>query len=108
MIECKKLAQKEYKKKHDNVARYIHWLLMEKYGMERSVKWYEHEPESVMESEEVKVLWDFMVQCDRYIEHRKPDSYCLKKCVIIDIAILGDSRVVKKKGKRLRMRSTCI
>ena len=57
MIECKKLAQKEYKKKHDNVARYIHWLLMEKYGMERSVKWYEHEPESVMESKCYGTLW---------------------------------------------------
>ena len=29
--ECLKLAQREYKKKHDNVAKYIHWLLVEKY-----------------------------------------------------------------------------
>ena len=25
--ECKMLAQKEYKKRHDNVCRYIHWKL---------------------------------------------------------------------------------
>ena len=28
--ECEKLAQKEYKKRHDNVARIVHWKLREK------------------------------------------------------------------------------
>ena len=31
---CPKLAQKEYKKRHDNVARAVHWDLSEKYGFE--------------------------------------------------------------------------
>ena len=25
--QCKMLAQKEYKKRHDNVGRYIHWKI---------------------------------------------------------------------------------
>ena len=32
--ECKMLVQKEYKKRHDNVGRYIHWKLCEKYGFQ--------------------------------------------------------------------------
>jgi hypothetical protein len=104
--ECKKLAQKEYKKRHDNVARYIHWLLLGKYSLERSEKWYEHEPDRVVESNVVKILWDFMIQCDRYIEHRKPDILVVdklaRKCVIIDIAIPGDSRILKKEEEKLR------
>ena len=28
MSECGKLAQTEYKGRHDNVARYIHWQLL--------------------------------------------------------------------------------
>ena len=32
--QCKMLAQKEYKKRHDNVGRYIHWKLCEKYGFQ--------------------------------------------------------------------------
>ena len=28
--ECKKLAQKEYKRSHDNVAKKIHWELCKK------------------------------------------------------------------------------
>ena len=40
--ECEKLAQKEYKRRHDNVARIVHWKLCGKYNLKRSEKWYEH------------------------------------------------------------------
>ena len=33
---CGKLAQKEYKRRHDNVARKIHWDICQKRGLERS------------------------------------------------------------------------
>ena len=32
--------------------------------MKRSDKWYEHTAEGVVENEEVKVLWDVMIQCE--------------------------------------------
>ena len=47
---CSKLAQKEYKKRHDNVARDIHWDLLLKCGFDRNDKWYNHIPESVLEN----------------------------------------------------------
>jgi len=34
--ECSKLAQLEYKKRHDKVARIVHWSMCEKYGLPRS------------------------------------------------------------------------
>ena len=46
--ECKVLAQREYKRRHDNVARFLHWELCGHYGLERECKWYEHEPEGVV------------------------------------------------------------
>ena len=50
-----------------------------------------------MESDETKVLWDFMIQCDHYIEYRKADIVVVekeeKKCLIIDIAIPDDNKV---------------
>ena len=39
-----KLAPKDYKRKHDNVARTIHWKLCGKYKLERNEKWCEHAP----------------------------------------------------------------
>ena len=38
--ECGKLAQTECKGRHDNVARYIHWQLCGKCGLERANSWY--------------------------------------------------------------------
>ena len=54
--DCGKLAQTEYKGRHDNVARYIHWQLCDKCGLERANSWYEQKPEGVVESENFKIL----------------------------------------------------
>ena len=70
---CPKLAHKEYKKRHDNVARAVHWDLSEEYGFERSKRWYDHVPDSVLENEDYKMLWDFGVRTDHEIEARRPD-----------------------------------
>ena len=92
--ECEKLAQKEYKRRHDNVAKIVHWRLCGKYNLKRSEKWYERAPEGVVENEEVKILWDVMIQCDREIKARKPDIVVVnqneRSCAIIDIAIPPD------------------
>ena len=61
--ECSKLAQREYKRRHDNVAHIVHWKLCEKYNLEKSNKCYEHEPVTVTENERVKILWDSNVHC---------------------------------------------
>ena len=103
--ECEKLAQKEYKRRHDNVARAARCKLFGKYNLRRSEKWYEHAPESVVENEEVKILWDFMIQCDREIKARKSDIVLVNKnersCAIIDIAIPGDTRVSEKEKEKI-------
>ena len=62
--ECEKLAQKECKRRHDKVARINHWKLHGQYNLKRSGKWYEHALEGVVKNEEVKILWDVMIQCD--------------------------------------------
>ena len=103
MSECGKLAQTEYKGRHDNVARYIHWQLCGKCGSERTNSWYEQKPEGV-ESENVKILWDFTVQCDRKIEARRPDIVFIdkKEREVVDVAIPGDDRVKDKELEKLK------
>ena len=41
--------------------------------------WYKHEPESVVENEIFKILWDFTMQCDHMIEARRPDIAVVDK-----------------------------
>ena len=61
---CSKLAQKEYKRRHDNLGKRVHWKLARKHNFEAGDKWYEYEPESVLENEGYKILWDFSIQTD--------------------------------------------
>ena len=57
---CSKPAQKEYKRRHDNLGKIVYWKLTRKCNFEAGGKWYEHEPESVLETED-KILWDFSI-----------------------------------------------
>ena len=95
--ECGKLAQTEYKGRHDKVARYIHWQLCGKFGLRRANSWYEQKPEGVMESENFRIPRDFTVQYDWKIEARRPHVVFInekeREVVITDVAILGDDRV---------------
>ena len=96
MSECGKLAQTEYKGRHDNVARYIHWQLCGKCGLERAW-WKVKTPRYCGVSQSM--------QCDRKIEARRPDIVFIDKkereVVIIDVAIPGDDRVKDKELEKV-------
>ena len=110
LCSCPKLAQTEYKKRHDVVGRFVHWELCKEYGVECSDKWCEHSPKSIENNEEVKLLWDFAIQTDREIHHRRPDIVIQKKkakeTIIVDIAVPGDSNLRQKKLKSMKSTKT--
>ena len=101
VAECKKLTQREYKMwRHDKVGQVIHWKLCHKFNIPCKDKWYDHDPEGIIENDKVKVLWDFRIQTDHQIEHNRPDVVVLDKiersCYVIDIACPFDTRVLEK------------
>ena len=102
---CSNLAQKEYKRRHDCVARALHWDILRQRGFEMSDKWYQHEPESVVENERFKVLWDFTVQTDLEIHARRPDIIIVDKnlneTIIIDVAIPVDVNIRNKEQEKI-------
>ena len=68
---CPKLAQKEYKRRRDDVARTIYWDLSAKRGFERSKKWYNRVAESVLETENSFGI--LVYEKDHDFEARRPD-----------------------------------
>ena len=98
--ECAKMAQNDYKRRHDLVGKKIHWEICRKFGIEVSKKWNQHEPETVVENEKSKILWGMKIQTDHVIEARRPDMVVIDKaknhCQIIDFAVQYDSRVEQK------------
>ena len=87
--ECSKLAQKEYKARHDWVGKMIHWEMCKKLKFDHANKWYMHNPALVLENDTHKLLWDFDIQTDHLISARKPD-----------LLIINNNK--KKKNENLR------
>ena len=99
---CTTLAGKEYKERHD---KNIHWHLCGKYGIERTETWWSHEPEAVVENQDVKILWDFNVYTDRKITARRPDIVMIDKtrktAKLIDVSIPADRRIDEKEKEKI-------
>ena len=76
-----------------------------KCNFEAGNKWYEHEPERLLENEDYKILWDFTIQSDHVIGVRRPDLVGVdkkeKSCKIIDFAVPGDSRIEEKQKDKI-------
>lgn len=104
---CPELAKTEYLHRHNKVASYIHWNICNNYKIQVSDKWYEHQPEPVIDCEEVTIIWDQPVHTDREIKANRPDIIIKckdnKSCLLIDVSIPTDKntsvKVVEKLSK---------
>ena len=77
--ECSKLAQREYKARHDWVGKVIHWAMCKKFKFDHTNKWYMPNPAPVLENDSHKLLWDFNIQTDHVISAGRPDLIIIKK-----------------------------
>ena len=88
------------------MTRWCRWftgtLVFWKLGYDTDEKYFNHEPQSVYESTDNKLLWDFKIQTNNNIKHNKPDIVVLDKiewkCLIIGVPCLFNT-LVKEKEK---------
>jgi len=96
------------------VCAQLHFNICKETGVQLDDKHqYDHVPKSVETSHKAKVtiLWNQQVRTDRTIPNNKPDIIIRdnKKgtCMLIDVAIPGDSYVIKKEaGKILNIKTS--
>ena len=62
--EYSKLAQKEYKTRHEWVGKVIHWEMCEKLKFDHMNKWYMRNPTPVLRNNIHELLWDFEILTD--------------------------------------------
>ena len=102
--ESSKLAQREYKARHDWVGKMIHWEICKKFKFDDTNKWYMHNPAPVLENDTHKLLWDFNVQTDHLIPARRRDFITVNKkkrtCKIVDFAVPADHRIKLKECEK--------
>ena len=70
-------------------------------------KWYDHRAEKVIETDEVKILWDMQIQTDKVIEKSRPDKVALNKitskCVSTDIAFPFDACINEREQNKIEI-----
>ena len=101
--ECSKLAQKEYKTRHDWVGNVIHWEMCKKSKFVHTNKWYMHNPATIRENDTHKLRWDSDIQTDHLILARRPDLIIISKnrtCKFVDFAVLVDLRIKLKESEK--------
>ena len=90
---CSKFAQKECKRRHDNLGKIVHWKLARKRNFE------------ARDNEDHKILWDLNIQTKHVTEARSPDLVAVDKkersCKISDFAVPGDSIIEKKEKDKM-------
>ena len=62
ICECKKLAQPEYKRRHDTVVKLTNRKLCEKHKPETKEKCYKHCSKGVVDDVDVKLIWNINIQ----------------------------------------------
>ena len=80
----------------------VHWKFCEKFNLGKSENWYLHNPQTVTENVNHKLIWYMNIKCDNVIVERIPDIVIFnemeKTAIIIDVAIPGyKRRIVKEK-----------
>ena len=104
---CSVLAPTKYLKRHDDLGKYIHALLLFKHEVINEIPpWYHYNPPDVIESESVKVLWNFTIQTDHEIAHNRPDITLVDKrsmtAYLIDIAVPNDIYIAERRLDKIR------
>ena len=103
--ECSILAQREFKRRHGNVARMVPQKLCEEFNLEKSEKWHLHNPQTVSENVNHKLIWDMNIQCDNIIVERRPDIVIVNKmkktAIIIHVSIPGVKRINYKEKEKI-------
>jgi hypothetical protein len=105
---CPILVKEEYKKRHYGVSAQLHFNIYKETGVQLDKKhWYEHVPKSLETSQGGKeiILWNQQLQTDSTIPNKQPGTVIRDNekatCMLIDIAIQGDTNVVQKEAEEI-------
>ena len=91
------LVQREYKNRRDWVGRKIHWEVCRKISFDVNEKWYQHEPEKVVENNSRKILWDVTIKTDTVVIDKTKNE-----CKIIDFSCPFGNRIEEREKDKIK------
>ena len=85
------MLEYDYKKRHNEVVRCLHFQFTKKYGFNKNKKLKNYKVENVLANERVKIKSDIPILTELRIEHNKPDlmihDYVAKEITLVEVGI---------------------
>uniref|UniRef100_A0A8D8M6J7 Reverse transcriptase n=1 Tax=Cacopsylla melanoneura TaxID=428564 RepID=A0A8D8M6J7_9HEMI len=103
---CTTLAQNDYLKRHNNVAKIIHQELLKYHQVtNESPYYYEYTPEPVVENDNIKIYYDRTIHTGHTREHNRPDITIIdkreKSATLVDIAVPLSRNMTKTRHEKI-------
>ena len=104
---CKKMAQTDYKRRHDKMGLRVYWEVCGVYGLKRSERWHLEVPDGVRRSDDgmIEIWWDQKVVTPTKFEANRPDMMIVdrrsKEWFMVDFAVPFDANVAKKEEEKI-------
>ena len=84
---------------------YMHWKICKQYAIAVPSRWNEHKPSTVLEGNDVVILWDMPIHTDKEITANRPDIVIKDKketkCTFIDMSVLSERNLANKEIEKL-------
>ena len=104
---CKKMAQTDYRRRHDKMGLRVYWEVCGRLGLTRSAKWYEETPDPVRRRKDglTEVWWDQTVSTPTKFDANRPDMMVIdreaKRWYMVDFSVPWDPNVAKKEKEKV-------
>ena len=108
--ECSKLAQKEYKTRHNWMTKVIYREMCKKSQFDYTNKWYMPNPASVLENDTNKLLGDFDIICiskslnigqkTTQLQQQQQQQQKMRSSKLVDFTVPADIRIKLKESEK--------
>jgi hypothetical protein len=103
---CDRVLAHDYTRRHNEVVRTIHLLMVNKYGFKRSRKMRNHSVREVMANERAEIRADTRIETDIKVQNNGPDLFVLDKrnneIAIIEVGIASQDQLQKVEAEKHR------
>nr|XP_027199818.1 uncharacterized protein LOC113793939 [Dermatophagoides pteronyssinus] len=95
--KCGRILDTDYKRRHNEIVRCLHFMFTKRYGLSRRNKLKNYKVENVLSNERVLIKSDLPIQTQLRIENNKPDLMVFdkkkKEIILVEVGVTNKDRL---------------